>query len=101
VNNKNLNLLLEEIKDLEIVKKSKRITEILETNLDLQEKIQKLYKIQRKLVLNNESNIECNEEYNSLKKDILDEYIMIEYSNNIDEINELIEIITNIISFNL
>ena len=101
MNKNNLNLLLEEIKDLEIVKKSKRITEILETNLDLQEKIQRLYKIQRKLVLNNESNIECNDEYNALKKDILDEYIMIEYSNNIDEINELIEIITNIISFNL
>ncbi len=98
-----INSLINSINDLEEVKKFKRYEKIIEDNESYKEMMSSLYECQKQMVNakhNNLTNayIEYSNKYKELKKNIEDDIVVSMYLDSLEEVNILLDDITNIIS---
>ncbi len=101
-----MNKLIDSLNELEEVKRYKRLEKLVDENEEYKQKIDKLYNYQKQMVNSKHYELENNyyiylEKYNKLKKELEEDVLLSMYLNSLEEINNLLEIITNTISNNI
>ena len=98
---KTLDKLITVLENHPSIQKYHLIQEKIKNNPIIAKKTQHLKCYQQNAVRQNRVSLKSDFQYNKLLNDLKNEYLITEYFNVIEEINELIELISNLISFNL
>ncbi len=97
-----LNDLINSLNDLEEVKRFKRLEKIISEDKGCFAKLKKLYEYQKQIINSKHYGLDenfklFNDKYNELKKEIEENIIVELYMDSLNDMNELLDIITSII----
>lgn len=98
-----MNSLIDSINELDEVKKYKRLEKLVDENEEYKKILKTLFEYQKQMVNSKHYSLENNyyiyfEKYNSLKKDLEDNVLLNMYLESLEEVNHILEIVTDIIS---
>ncbi len=98
-----MNDLTTALSDLDVVKKFKRLETLVDKNNEYPNKMKELFDLQKQIVNSKHLDLEENfllltNKYNKLKENLESDVLISLYLNTLEEVSEILNIITNIIS---
>lgn len=97
-----LNDLIDSILQLPEVQKYKKLEKLIDENVKYKENLNLLFSYQKQMMNSKHYNLENNyfiylEKYNNLKKELEEDMIVEMFLDSLEEVNELLQIVTSII----